>query len=252
MRIVNEHLATKARMLPPDDCGYLLLAAEVDPRARFQRHRPAKRQLLAHAKAWSLALAKRADVVEATVFRAVLVAPGEGTKLLKARAGRVHHARYDVVILLRTTSVQAAQALRNDPDYTALAQAVAETASYTMQIVARNTVRLGDVDHRPDHVFLFNYFYADDDADLIPVFAYTAGWFQAKTGLPNSTLLQRDHQPRQLARLPRVPAQPDLPADLPQVRAGQLRRQPHRRPAHPVPACVTRPREGSAKPLTRS
>jgi hypothetical protein len=190
MRIVNEHLATKARMLPPDDCGYLLLAAEVDPRARFQRHRPAKRQLLAHAKAWSLALAKRADVVEATVFRAVLVAPGEGTKLLKARAGRVHHARYDVVILLRTTSVQAAQALRNDPDYTALAQAVAETASYTMQIVARNTVRLGDVDHRPDHVFLFNYFYADDDADLIPVFAYTAGWFQAKTGLPNSTLLQ--------------------------------------------------------------
>jgi hypothetical protein len=190
MRIVNQRLATKARMLPPNDCGYVLLAAEVDPGARFPRQRPAKRQLLVHAKAWCIDLAKRADVVEATVFRAVLVAPGEGIKLIKARAGKVHHARYDVVILLRTTSVDAARALRNDPDYATLARAVRETAGYTMEVVARNAVWLGDVDHRPDHVFLSNYFYADDDADLIPVFEYTAGWFQAKTGLPDSTLLR--------------------------------------------------------------
>ena len=56
--------------------------------------------------------------------------------------------------------------------------------------VARNAVRLGDVDHRPNHAFLFNYFYADDSETLLPVFEYTAGWFQAKTGLANSTLLR--------------------------------------------------------------
>ena len=62
--------------------------------------------------------------------------------------------------------------------------------SHTVEIVARNAVRLGDVDHRPDHVFMFNYFYADDRAELLPVFEYTAGSFQAKTGLPNSVLLE--------------------------------------------------------------
>jgi hypothetical protein len=59
-----------------------------------------------------------------------------------------------------------------------------------MKLVACNAVRLGDVDHRLNHVFLFNYFYADNNADLIPVFEHTAGWFQAKTNLPNSILLK--------------------------------------------------------------
>ena len=39
-------------------------------------------------------------------------------------------------------------------------------------------------------MFLFNYFYADDNTDLIPVFEYITGWFQAKIDLPNSILLK--------------------------------------------------------------
>lgn len=190
MRLVNDHLAVKARMLPPNDSGYILLAAEIDWRGPLWRLSSAKRQLRAHVKARCGDLAKRTDVVEATLFRAVLVAPGEGIELIKTRAPSVHHARYDVVILIRTSTIAAACKLRTDPEYTALAGVVRETASYTMEVIARNAVRLGDVDHQLNHVFLFNYFYADDNAELLPVFEYTAGWFQANTGLANSTLLQ--------------------------------------------------------------
>jgi hypothetical protein len=190
MRLVNDHLAVKARMVPSNDNGYILLAAEVDWRGPLRRLSPTKRQLLADAQARCADLAKRADVLEATLFRAVLVAPGEGVKLVKARAGTIHHARYDVVILIRTINIEAARKLMAEPEYAAFAAAVRQTASYTMEVIARNAVRLGDVDHQPNHVFLFNYFYADDNAKLLPVFEYTAGWFQAKTGLANSTLLQ--------------------------------------------------------------
>lgn len=190
MKIVNDHLATKALMLPPTDNGFLLLAAEVGWRGPFRRPRPAVRQLLAHAKAWCVDAVTHPDILEATTFRAVLVAPGEGSRLIKARAGAIHHARYDVVVLIRTTSVQAAKDLRDHPDYQALAGAVGAAARHTMQVVAGNAARLGRVDHRPDHVYLFNYFYADDNAVLLPVFRYTAGWFQANTGLPNSELMQ--------------------------------------------------------------
>ena len=190
IRLVNERFAVEALTVPPDSFGYLMLAAEVEWRGPLRRDGSVKRRLIAHAKARCVDLAKRADVLEATVFRAVLVAPGEGAGLIKARAGKVHHARYDVVILVRTSNTDAARALREEPEWVGLANAVRRGASYTMEVVARNAVRLGDVDHRRDDVFLFNYFYADDRATLLPVFAYTAGWFQAKTGLPNSTLLE--------------------------------------------------------------
>lgn len=190
MRLVNSHLAVRARMLTPNKSGYILLAAEVDKIKPFGRPTRAKRQLLARVKTRLRELAKRPGILEATLFRAVLIAPGEGIELIKARAERVHHARYDVVVLIQTTYVETARRLQEDPEYTALSLDVHESASYTMELVACNAVRLGDVDHRSNHVFLFNYFYADDSADLIPVFEYTAGWFQAKTGLPNSILLK--------------------------------------------------------------
>lgn len=190
MRLVNNHLAVKAKMLTPNNSGYILLAAEVDKIKPFSRPSPVKRHLLAFAKTRLTDLAQQSEILDATLFRAVLIAPGEGIELIKARTGKVHHARYDIVILIRTTNIESARRLREHPDYGALSSAVRQSASYTMELVACNAVRLGDVDHQPNHVFLFNYFYADDSADLIPVFEYTAGWFQAKTDLPNSVLLK--------------------------------------------------------------
>jgi hypothetical protein len=190
MQLVNSRHAVKARMVDPDDCGYVLLAAETGWRGPLLPAPPARRRLLAMAADCCEALVRRNDVIEATAFRAVLVAPGEGTKLLKARAAKVHRARYDLAVLVGTRSIDSAKRLRQDPAYLDLSQAVRAAARHPHELTARNAVKLRDVDHRPDHVFLFNYFYADDPAELIPVFRYTAGWFQAKTSLPDSTLLQ--------------------------------------------------------------
>ena len=147
MRLVNDHLAVKARMLPPNDNGYILLAAEVEWTRPFRRPSRAKRQLLAGAKARLIGLSKRSDILEATLFRAVLIAPGEGIELIQARADKIHHARYDVVILISTNNIESARALREDPEYVALSSAVRKSASYTMEVVACNAVRLADVNH---------------------------------------------------------------------------------------------------------
>jgi hypothetical protein len=188
MRIVNERHAVEARMVPPRDDGYLLLAAEVDWRGPLLPPRPATRALLAALKRELDRLAEHDEVAEANVFRAVLVAPGEGDELTRNRG--IRQARYDVVVLIRTRDIHAAKELRDHPDYRRLSAPVRAAATHDHEIVARNIVRLGDVDHRPNHAFLFNYFYADDNETLLPVFTYTAGWFQRRTGLSNSVLLQ--------------------------------------------------------------
>lgn len=189
MKIVNEQLAVTARLVPPHDNGYLLLAAEVGTwRGPLASHGRAHRALLERLTALAARLTARDEVEEATVFRAVLRPPGEGGALLRRRG--VAPARYDVVVLTRTTDPAAALALRGEPDYKELAEALGTAARRTHHIAARDTRRLGDVDHRPDDAFLFNYFYADDGETLLDVWQYTAGWFQAETGLANSALMQ--------------------------------------------------------------
>ncbi|MFI7131401.1 hypothetical protein ACIBQ1_37355 [Nonomuraea sp. NPDC050153] len=183
MKLVNDRLAVKARLAEPNDRGYLLFAAETGTwRGPFPTSIPSLDPL----KAIAAELAARPGVEEATVFRGRLRPPGEGEALLAARG--LSPARYDVVLLVRTTGLASALALRDDPLYGKATTVL--PARRTHQIAGRNAARLGDVDHRPDHAFLFNYFYADNDEVLLKVWEYTAGWFQAKTALPNSVLLQ--------------------------------------------------------------
>lgn len=183
MKLVNDRLAVKARLVEPNDSGYLLFAAETGTwRGPFPTAIPPLDEL----KAIAAELAARPEVEDATVFRGRLRPPGEGEEILAARG--LAPARYDVVLLVRTVDVNSALALRDDPLYSKATTLL--PARRTHQIAGRNTARLGDVDHGPDHAFLFNYFYADDRERLLKVWEYTAGWFQAKTALPNSTLVQ--------------------------------------------------------------
>jgi hypothetical protein len=62
-------------------------------------------------------------------------------------------------------------------------------SSYTHKTAAKNARKIEDVDKNRQGVFLFNYFYADDPKELLPVWEYTAGWFTDVTELNNSTLL---------------------------------------------------------------
>ncbi|MFI7129200.1 hypothetical protein ACIBQ1_26100 [Nonomuraea sp. NPDC050153] len=183
MKLINDHLAVKARVLPPTGDGFLMLAGEVGTwRGGYFASPPI--QLAGHLKALTAGI----EACEANVFRAVLRTPGEGDELLAARG--IRPARYDIVVLFRMASVEAALALRESIAYKEIAKAVGTGARRTHEIVAASAGRLGDVDHSRNHCFLFNYFYADDRETLLKVWEYTAGWFQAKTALPDSALMQ--------------------------------------------------------------
>ncbi|MFG6200690.1 hypothetical protein [Nonomuraea sp. JJY05] len=182
MKLINDHLAVKARVLTPTGDGFVMLAGEVGSWRGPLASAPV--QLAARLKA----LAAGMEAREAYVFRAVLRPPGEGDEVLAARG--IRPARFDVVVLIRAASVEAALELRESAAYKELADTMATASRRTHQIVAGNAGRLGDVDHSQDHCFLFNYFYADDRETLLEVWEYTAGWFQAKTALPNSVLMR--------------------------------------------------------------
>jgi len=182
MKLVNDHLAIKAHVLPTTGDGYVMLAGEVGAWRGYLPSAPTR--LAAELKALAIPIEAR----EVTVFRARFRTPGEGDELLASRG--VHPARYDVVVLIRTESVAAALAVRDGETYKELAETLRAAARRTHEIVASNAGYLGEVDHGRDRYFLFNYFYADDRETLLEVWEYTAGWFQARTALPDSALMR--------------------------------------------------------------
>lgn len=189
MRVVNDQLAVKARLIEPTDNGFLILAAEVarwaGPLAVPSRTR---RRLLARLAGLCETLAEHDEVTEAVVFRAALRPPGEGAELL--RRARVRPARYDIVVLVRTSTVGSIDAVRGHPAYRAMVAAIDGAARYSYRVAAGNAARIADVDHGRDHWFLFNYFHCDDAETVYAVWEYTAGWFQSRTALPDSTLVR--------------------------------------------------------------
>jgi hypothetical protein len=57
-------------------------------------------------------------------------------------------------------------------------------------MTVRNTRRIGDTERTRSATFLFNHFTADDAAGAVRVWEELAGWYTAKAGVDNSTLLQ--------------------------------------------------------------
>ncbi|MBF6210817.1 hypothetical protein IU433_09865 [Nocardia puris] len=188
MRIINDHLAVPARLGESDDNGYLLLAAEVGGwLGLFPLPSKTRARLVDRVAELAEKLDARADVVQAVAFRAIFRTPGEGSELLRRHG--VRPARYDVAVLIRTKTVEAIDDVRADNDFRALRAALAESER-VHEVASRNIARIAEVavdDRKP---FLFNYFHATDTETLIDVWRYTAGWFQEKTHLPDSTLLR--------------------------------------------------------------
>lgn len=188
MKPVNDEHANKVTLTEPTANGFVVLAAEVGRWAGpFPLPSRARRRLLDVVVGQCEKLALRAEVVEAVAFRGALRPPGEGAELLR-RAG-VRPARYDVVVLVRTPTVEAIDAVRADPVYRQLV-AQLEGARHTHLVAAENAARIADVDHGSDHWFLFNFFHCADATTVYDVWEYTAGWFERSTALPNSTLMR--------------------------------------------------------------
>ena len=188
MELVNEHHAVKVTLTEPAADGFLILAAEV---GRWAGPLPlpsrAREHMLDRVTAMCEKLSARADVIEAVAFRGVLRPPGEGSTILR-RAG-VRPARYDVVVLVRTVTVDAIGAVSADADYRELA-ALLGAGRHPRLVAAANAARIAAVDHEQDHWYLFNYFHCADPVTVYDAWEYTAGWFQRSTALADSTLLR--------------------------------------------------------------
>lgn len=190
LTIVNQQLRfPKASLREPRGSGFIHLAAEIDRIWPFGLG-PASRAKRA-AVDGAITLARRLErsdsVIRADVLVARFIPPGQGREL--DRRTHVHQARFDLSVLIETTDPSSAAALQQDETYAQLVSLLERHSRYLHVVRAWNARSLGEVNKKRDGVFLFNYFYADDVAKLLPVWEYTAGWFEAKTGLDNSTLL---------------------------------------------------------------
>ncbi len=180
-------------LIEPTQSGYLMLALEVDPRppVGFFIQSKRKTRLLRDLKDLASRLRQKSDVLDVSVFQAVIIPPGRGA-FLKKRP-HVNIARFDVVLLIEFTNIDAVEHFRRTPEWQEALEAATQNARKSFDIAATNTRHIGPVDHSRDGVFLFNFFYADSLDINLKVWNYTAGWFQDQTGLDNSTvLLPRD------------------------------------------------------------
>lgn len=180
----------KVHLIDPAPQGYLHLAGEVQAAHRpgpVLRRRRDRQQLLGVLKWQARQLALLDAVERVTVYDAVAFAPAGGD--VKNRATPLPQAWFDVAVLAEFSSPEAAGEVRAAPAYQALAGALAEQARRVHYVAARNVRRVGDVDKTRPGLFLFNYFAGADPALAAELWDYLAGWYEAETGLDNSTLL---------------------------------------------------------------
>lgn len=176
-------------LIEPARSGYLLLAAEVDRRPPFGFFIESgrKKRVIQSLKTLAQSLRDADNVLDATVFKALVIPPGRGA-FLKKRP-EVEIARFDVVLLVEFRTTGAAERYGETSAWKETIAQVQKDARKAVHITASNTRRIGPVDHSLNGVFLFNYFYADSVDTNLKVWNYTAGWFQDQTGLDNSTVL---------------------------------------------------------------
>jgi hypothetical protein len=186
------HRFPKVTLIEPTRSGYILLALEIDHRPPFAYALESgnKRRASVLMKLLAGQLRERQDVVEATVFKALLIPPGRG-EFLKQRP-QVKKAQFDLVLLVELRTSELALSLIQEDLWLRQCEELTRLARCSLCISAENTRRMGGVDHIRPGVFLFNYFYADHLEQNLAVWEYTAGWFQQETRLDNSVLLTPD------------------------------------------------------------
>jgi hypothetical protein len=190
LRIVNpQSNYPPVKLIEPPSLGYLHVAAVVDPprgRIPFPGKSPQKAALLSRLTSLARELEKLGTVQKATVYRAILIAPPSGY----ARQQATHLARYDVVVLIETTSPEVTGEVQTVEPYKFLVAAVQDAARDVHMMAARCVRLVGDVDKTRQGLFLFNYFAADDPVVALQLWDYLAGWYAVETGMRNSTVLE--------------------------------------------------------------
>jgi hypothetical protein len=173
-----------ATFTDPTPYGYLYAGFTVDPPRRVPVVRRSRRRDEAIARI--AALARRFDdlpqVVKATVFRAVFMPPVKGAP------------RFDVALLVRTTSPEALADIRATEPYAQLGADSVITAANSRRIgvtepFAPNAAGV-ETDAFTSASYLFNHFAASDPDRATTAWESLTGWFITNTGVDNSTLLR--------------------------------------------------------------
>lgn len=178
----------RVKLIDPPPLGYIHISAAVDlPPGRIPLPpRSSKRAaLLTRLKAFARQLETLATVEKATVYRGILVPPAGGYARQAA-----HPARYDVVVLVETTSPEVIEEVQTSEPYRQLVEAMTAAATDMHVMAAYCPKRIGDVDKTRPGLFLFNYFVAEDREVALELWDYLADWYAVETGLDNSTLLE--------------------------------------------------------------
>src|SRR5919198_1767485 len=193
LKIVNPDPAYAAvKLVEPAARGYIHVAAEVRPRRLpFLQRLPAGREksaLLGRLTELARQLEDLETVEKVTSFDALAIAPARSA-YLKERGDTIRVPRFDIVVLIETTSPAVIREVQSTPLYDALLAALRSQAKRLHVMAARNAKRVGNVDKTRQGLFLFNYFVADDARVMLRLWDYLAGWYAVETGLDNSTLL---------------------------------------------------------------
>ncbi len=183
------------RLIEPEALGYIHIAAEVHPRAVPLLPNPrAKSKLLAELKALAQPLAQLDAVVRVTVFDSTGYSPLSPD--LQERGDSIPIARFDIVVLIETTSPTTARELQTTAVYQTLVETLRHEATSVHVIAARNAKQIGDVDRTSSGVFRFTYFVGDDADVMLQLWEYLAGWYAVETGLADASLLVPLHGER--------------------------------------------------------
>jgi hypothetical protein len=192
LQIVNpDPRYTPATLVEPRASGYIHIAAEVRPPRRPGPilFRGRTRALLARLDDLVRQVERVAGVSKVTLYEAVTIPPFGRFPYVKERAGEIRFPRFDVVVLIETTSPDLIRGVQASAPYRALVETLRANARRTHVLAARNVKRIGDVDRDRQGLFLFNYFVADDARLALQLWDHLAGWYEVETGLDNSTLL---------------------------------------------------------------
>jgi hypothetical protein len=193
MKIVGpKNKFPKVTLVDPTNSGYLLFALNVDrrPPIGFFIESQNKKNILSELKGELDNLKNNFKVIDATVFKAMIIPPGRGA-FLKKRPN-VEIAKFDVVLLIEFDLHESAKEFHRSLQWKNIEDACKTRAKKSLTITGSNIRRIGPVDHSKKGVFLFNYFFSDQVNRNLEVWEYTAGWFQDQTGLDNSTVILPD------------------------------------------------------------
>jgi len=187
-----KNIFPKVTLVDPTNSGYLLFALEIDrrPPIGFFIESQNKKKILLKLKSDVVNLRNNSKVIDATVFKAMIIPPGQGAFLKKRPS--IEIAKFDIVILIEFDTHESVKEFQKSLEWKKIEETYKSETKKSLTVTGVNVRLIGPVDHSKKGVFLFNYFYADQVKQNLQVWEYTAGWFQDQTGLDNSTLILPD------------------------------------------------------------